>query len=109
MSENVKYCITMIVVMSIVNYTIRLLPFLLFDKEEKMPKVVEYLGRMLPPAMMSVLLIYCIRSIRLLSGNHGIPELLGIATAMVLHGWKRNTLLSIALSTIVYMIFNRIL
>lgn len=99
-----SHSIMIIAVMALVNITIRALPFILFRKENKTPKSVEYLGKVLPPAMMSFLIIYCIRSVDVSAGTHGIPELIGIATAMILHAWKRNTLLSIGTATVVYMI-----
>lgn len=99
-----SHSIMIIVVMALVNITIRALPFILFREENKTPKSVEYLGKALPPAMMSFLIIYCIRSVDVSAGTHGIPELIGIATAMILHAWKRNTLLSIGTATVVYMI-----
>lgn len=99
-----SHSILIIAVMALVNITIRALPFILFRKENKTPKSVEYLGKALPPAMMSFLIIYCIRSVDVSAGTHGIPELIGIATAMILHAWKRNTLLSIGTATVVYMI-----
>ena len=71
-------------------------PFLLFSGDKKLPKVVEDLGRLLPPAMMGLLVVYCLRSVDLLSGSHGLPELIAIAVTVGLHLWKRQTLLSIA-------------
>ncbi|MGN0347464.1 MAG: branched-chain amino acid transporter permease [Lachnospiraceae bacterium] len=93
-----------IVVMALVTMLLRFLPFLIFDHGEKLPAWISYLGKVLPPAIMSMLLVYCIRNINLLQGNHGLPELLCVGVAMLLHAWKRNTLLSIGVSTILYMV-----
>lgn len=98
------HSILIIAVMALVNITIRALPFLLFRNENKTPKIVEYLGKALPPAMMSFLIIYCVRSVDVTAGNHGLPELIGIAAAMGLHAWKRNTFLSIGAATVIYMV-----
>lgn len=98
------YGVLIIAVMAIVNFTIRAFPFILFKKADKTPKSVIYLGKVLPPAMMSFLIIYCIRSLDIFSASHGLPELIGIVTAMVLHAWKRNTLFSISIATILYMV-----
>lgn len=43
-------------------------PFLLFSGDKKLPKVVEDLGRLLPPAMMGLLVVYSLRSTDLLGG-----------------------------------------
>ena len=45
-----------------------------------------------------------VKEINLFTGSHGIPELLSIAVVALLHIWKKNTLLSIAVGTILYMI-----
>ena len=93
-----------IAVMATVTILLRFLPFILFDHGEQLPKWISYLGRVLPPAIMSMLLVYCVRNINLLKGNHGFPELICIAVAMLMHYWKRNTLASIGVSTLLYMV-----
>lgn len=82
----------------------RWLPFVLFPEHREPPKVVAYLGRVLPPAMMGLLVVYCLRSVDLLSGSHGLPEAIAVAVIAALHLWKRNVLLSIAGGTAVYML-----
>ena len=101
---NYKYIIMVIAVMAIVTVLIRFLPFIIFDHGKQLPKWVSYLGKVLPPAIMSMLLVFCLRNINLAEGNHGFPELICVAVAILLHSWKRNTLLSIGVSTILYMI-----
>lgn len=105
---NNKYIIFVIAIMSIVTILIRFLPFILFDHGKKLPKWISYLGKVLPPAIMSMLLVYCLRNINFVEGNHGLPELICVGIAILLHSWKRNTLLSIGVSTILYMILIRI-
>lgn len=102
-----KEILLLIVVMTAVTAALRFLPFLLFDHGAQLPKWISYLGNVLPPAIMSMLLVYCLRNINLLRGNHGLPELICVALAMLLHFWKRNTLLSIGVSTLVYMILRQ--
>ena len=79
-------------------------PFLLFSGDKKLPKVVEDLGRLLPPAMMGLLVVYCLRSVDVSAPPHGMPELIAIAVTAGLHLWKRNTLISIGAGTVVYML-----
>lgn len=69
-----------------------------------MPGWISYLGKVLPPAVMSMLLVYCLRSVNLVGGNHGFPELICVIVTVLLHNWKRNTLLSIGVSTLLYMV-----
>ena len=63
-----------------------------------------YLGRVLPPAIIMMLIVYCLRNVDLFSASHGIPELICVAVAAVLHWWKGNNLLSIFTATVLYMI-----
>ena len=104
-----KYIIMLIAVAAIVTALLRFLPFIIFDHGEKLPKWIIYLGKVLPPAIMSMLLVYCVRNINLVEGNHGFPELICIGVAMLMHNWKRNTLLSIGVSTLLYMIMIHIM
>ena len=82
----------------------RFLPFLIFPSGKPTPKYIQYLGRFLPAAVFGLLVVYCLRNVDLLSGSHGIPELLSILLVIGLHVWKRQMLLSIAGGTIFYMI-----
>ena len=82
----------------------RWLPFWLFPEKKEPPQVVTDLGRLLPPAMMGLLVVYCLKGVAWLSAPHGAPELLAIAAVVGLHRWKNNVLLSIAGGTILYML-----
>lgn len=81
----------------------RWLPFWLFPENREPPAVVTYLGRVLPPACMGLLVVYCLKDVSWLSGAHGVPELVSIAAVAALHKWKNNVLLSIAGGTALYM------
>ena len=82
----------------------RFLPFLVFPSDKPTPKFVQYLGKVLPPAIFGLLVIYCLKSVDVLSGTHGIPELIAILVVVALHLWKRQMILSIAGGTICYML-----
>lgn len=99
-----KYIIMLIAVMAIVTILLRFLPFIVFDHGEQLPGWISYLGKVLPPAVMSMLLVYCLRNINFIEGNHGYPELICTGVVVLLHNWKRNTLLSIGAGTLLYMI-----
>ena len=82
----------------------RFLPFLLFSSRRPTPKYVRYLGRALPPAIFGMLVVYCLKNVSIVSGSHGLPELIAIAVTVGMHLWKRQTLLSIAGGTIAHML-----
>jgi branched-subunit amino acid transport protein AzlD len=82
----------------------RFLPFLLFPDNKPVPKVIEYLGRALPAAMMGLLVVYCLRNVSIVTAPHGLPELIALCVVAGLHIWKRNVLLSIGVGTVLYMV-----
>lgn len=82
----------------------RFLPFLLFPAGKPTPRYVQYLGKALPGAVFGLLMVYCLKNVGLLSGSHGLPELIAILVVAGLHLWKRQMLLSIAGGTICYML-----
>ena len=82
----------------------RFLPFIVFPAGKPTPKYIQFLGKFLPAAVFGLLVIYCLRNVSLVSGSHGIPELISIAVVVGLHLWKRQMLISIAGGTICYML-----
>ena len=87
-----------------ITFLLRSAPFALFGGKRGMPPIIEYLGGILPPAIMAVLVVYCLKSVSLIHAPHGFPEFISIALVAALHLWKRNFLISIACGTICYMI-----
>ena len=98
------HAVLAIAVMAIVTFLTRFLPFLLFDRGEAPPKVVLYLGRVLPPAIIAMLIIYCLREISFAAPALWAPQLIAVAAVVLLHLWKRNNLISIFGGTILYMV-----
>ena len=82
----------------------RFLPFLLFPAGRPTPKYVQYLGKVLPAAVFGLLVVYSLKDVSILTGSHGIPELISSVLGIVLHVWKRQMLLSIAGGTVCYML-----
>ena len=97
------HSILIIAVSALTTMAIRFFPFLVFGKR-KVPEIVQYLGRVLPCAIMATLVVYCLKGVTLFSGNHGLPELISITLVVFLHKWKKQMLLSIAGGTICYML-----
>ncbi len=81
----------------------RFLPFLIFPAGKPTPKYIRYLGKFLPAAVFGLLVVYSLKDVSVLSGSHGVPELISIVLVIVLHVWKRQMLLSIAGGTVCYM------
>ncbi|MCC8122559.1 MAG: AzlD domain-containing protein [Oscillospiraceae bacterium] len=93
-----------IAVMATVTLLTRAVPFLLFDRGEKPPKLILYLGRVLPPAVIAMLIIYCLRNVQVTEVTSWAPQLIAMAAVVLLHVWKKNNLLSIFGGTILYMV-----
>ena len=96
--------IAAIAVMAIVTFLTRVLPFLLFDRGESPPTLVLYLGRVLPPAIIAMLIVYCLRGVSFSTPGGWVPQLLCVAVVVALHLWKHNNLLSIFGGTVLYMV-----
>ena len=90
--------------MAAVTFLTRFLPFLLFDRGESPPRIVLYLGRVLPPAIIAMLIIYCLRGVSFASPAGWVPQLVCVAVVVALHLWKHNNLLSIFGGTVLYMV-----
>ena len=98
------YIISLIVVAGLVTAATRFLPFLIFGNGKKTPAIIVYLGKVLPYAIMGMLVVYCMKDVSFLKAPYGLPEAIACAAVAILHIWKRNTLLSIAVGTIGYML-----
>ncbi|MDF2803917.1 MAG: hypothetical protein K0S61_3820 [Anaerocolumna sp.] len=82
----------------------RFLPFLLFPDSKTPPESIKFLGKVLPYAVMGLLVIFSLKDVSITTGSHGLPEAIAIVFIIILHNLKRNTLLSIAGGTILYMV-----
>ncbi len=92
----------LIAVMAIVTALLRFLPFIVFKRST--PEYISYLGRVLPAALIGMLVIYCLKDVSVTAAPHGLPELIAAAVVVGLQAWKRNSLLSILSGTVVYML-----
>ena len=94
--------VILIAAMSLTTIMLRFLPFLVFRKET--PAYITYLGKVLPPAIIGMLVIYCLRNTSIQAAPHGLPELIAAAVVIGLQAWKRNALASILTGTAAYML-----
>lgn len=96
--------VIIIILVALTTLATRAIPFILFPNGKKIPKAVEYLGKVLPPAVIGMLVVYCFKSVNPFDFPFGLPELIAGTVVVLLHVWKRNNLLSIGAGTIVYMV-----
>ena len=95
----------LIAVMSIVTLLLRALPFAAFRKQT--PPYISYLGQVLPPAIIGMLVVYCLKDIAPAIHPYGIPELIAVACVVGVQCWKRKALISILTGTAVYMLLTQ--
>ena len=104
MPISTKLSLVIIAVVSVTTFITRVLPFLLFPKGKEIPKTIQYLGKVLTPAVIGMLVVYCLKNTTILKAPYGIPELIAVLVTAALHVWKRNNLLSIGVGTVLYMV-----
>lgn len=102
--NNTVYAFLLVLVIAIVTALLRFLPFLVFNGKKSVPKVIHYLGNVLPYSIMGMLVVYCLKEVSFGAYANWLPELISVIAVVLLHVWKRNTLLSIIGGTICYML-----
>ena len=98
------YVLTSIAIIALVTALIRFLPFAAFGEKRKIPGVIEYLGKALPCAVMGMLVVYCLKDVSFAQTGDWLPEAAAVAAVVLIHIWKKNTLLSILAGTAIYMV-----
>lgn len=99
-----SYILSCVAVCAAVTAALRFLPFLIFGGGKKTPAFIAYLGRVLPCAIIGMLVVFCLRNTDLSQLRGFLPALIGCVLTAALHLWRRNTLLSIAAGTVCYML-----
>ena len=102
------YPIAAIGVIALITWGLRAFPFLLFGSRP-LPKRMQYLGKVLPPAIMTILVVYCLRDTSFRAYPFGLPALLSSALVVILQILRRNMYLSIIAGTACYMLLIRVL
>ena len=103
MALSARQSILIILICAACTQIERALPFLIFGRRP-VPRIIHYLGTILPMAVMTTLVIYCLRNVTFTAAEHFLPQLIAVAVTVGLHLWRRNTLLSIFGGTACYML-----
>lgn len=103
MPVSVITSLLIILAVALTTFGTRVVPFLFFPKGKEIPKTIQYLGKVLTPAVIGMLVVYCLKGTTVLEAPHGLPEAVAVLCVVVLHIWKRNNLLSIGGGTVLYM------
>lgn len=100
---SVSYSMIIIIVIAAITFALRATPFILFSKSGTTPNVITYLGNALPPAVMGMLIIYCLKNTDVFNMPFGASEFIAVLSVVLLHLWRKNNLLSILGGTVIYM------
>ena len=92
-----------------VTFALRALPFIAFSGQRKMPEWLERLGAALPPAIMAVLIVYCLKDIPTDFRTAAVPKLAGVLVTVIAYKLKHNTLFGLVAGTAVYMLLIRMM
>lgn len=103
------HCALIIIVAALCTIAVRALPFAVFGGSREMPETLSRLTKLLPPAIIAVLVAYCLKALTPADPTTLISSVVALAAVVVLHLWKKNTLLSIAAGTIIYMVLIRLI
>ena len=98
------HSVLLVAVMALVTALLRFLPFWTFGGKRRTPGVISYLGKVLPEAIMAMLVIYCYKGTSFRVFPFALPEILAGLAVVLLQLWRRNTLLSIVGGTALYML-----
>ncbi len=102
-----SHALLLVAAMAVVTLVLRFLPFVAF--RNAIPPYISYLGEVLPPAIIGMLVVYCLKDVSVIVPPFGLPEL-GAAVVVIAAQWKsRNSLVSILSGTAVYMILIRLI
>ena len=93
-----------ILAMGVATLVTRIAPVLIFGRDRKVPDLILYLGKVMPYTAMGLLIIYCLKDVSVLEGSHALPEGIALAVVIASYIWKRNTIFSVVLGTVLYMV-----
>ena len=101
---NELHTAALIAVMSLVTLLLRALPFGIFGGKRQVPKLILYLGQVLPSAALGMLVVYCLRDLNFHTPAGGIYPLIACGLTAAMQLYKKNTILSILSGTLLYML-----
>lgn len=104
MTLSVQQSFIIILVIIFGTVLTRALPFIVFPSNKEIPRFMLYLGDVIPYAAIGMLIVYCLKGVSVVSAPYGIPEGIAVVAVVLLHLWKKNTLLSIGIGTVIYML-----
>ena len=104
-----SYILLALITSGVVTFAIRLFPFLVLRNKTHLSNRMQFIASVLPQAIITILVVYCLKDISFVQAPFGIPELIAVAIVVLLQWWKENTLLSIFVPTVIYMVLLQVM
>ncbi len=98
-----KHLLVSLLIMAVITFLLRALPFIIFNSKRKTPQYILWLGEVLPFAIIGMLVVYCLKHVEFTSAPFALPEIASCLFVAIIHVWLRNPLLSIGSGTALYM------
>jgi branched-subunit amino acid transport protein AzlD len=103
------HSLLIVALLAALTYAARLFPYVAFGRRKEIPAVITYIGEVLPPAVMVVLLVYCVRNTDVLHYPYGIPVAAAVGLTFLLYRLTKNNLIAMVCGTALYMVLIRIM
>ena len=103
------YIFLALVTSGVTTFAIRLFPFLVLRNQTNLSNRMQFIASVLPQAIITILVVYCLKDISFVEAPYGIPELIAVSIVVLLQWWKENTLLSIFVPTVIYMVLLQVM
>ncbi len=107
MSLSLNSALLATLVSALVIFATRLFPFALFSKREP-PPLLRFIEKYIPPMIMAILLVYCLKDVNFARRPFGLPQLVALAVTVTSHLWRGNAMISIFGGTIVFMVLRNL-
>lgn len=108
------YELIAIIAIALVIFLERAFPFILFSRKNP-PAFINFIEKFIPPMVMICLVLYCLKDMTFTTEEATInlagfiPSIAGVGSTIILHLWKKNSLISIFGGTLIYMILLKLL
>ena len=103
------YILLALITSGVMTFAIRLFPFLVLRNQTNLSNRMQFIASVLPQAIITILVVYCLKDISFVKAPFGIPELIAVSIVVLLQWWKENTLLSIFVPTVIYMVLLQVM
>ena len=101
--------ITTILIVALTTLITRVAPFLVFPESKKIPEWAAYLDKVLPYAVIGMLVVFCFKDTVITAAPYGLPELIAGLAVVILYKLTKRMILTIGGGVIVYMILIQII